>query len=115
MAEMIRLKSGGAAMDALYAAPTARPTSISCPVIGFFGDTDFLIPVENVRWMEAELRRHAVPTEFHRDADAGHAFCNFTSTRDYCPGPAADSRARTVAFLDKHLRAPARRSVSPQP
>lgn len=80
-----------------------RLHKLACPVIAFFGATDWLIPPEDADKIEAELRRSHVPLEIYRYADAGHAFCNFTSATDFRPEAAADSWQRASAFLDAHL------------
>jgi carboxymethylenebutenolidase len=79
-------------------------SKVSCPVIGFFGGRDRLIPSEDADQIEAELRRHGVSVEFHRYPNAGHAYCNFTSAADYREEAARDSWNRALASLRIHLR-----------
>jgi carboxymethylenebutenolidase len=78
---------------------------ITCSVIVFFGETDWLIPKDHAAKIESELRRNHVPLETHRYPDAGHAFANFSSAEDYRPAAAADSWHKAIAFLDRHLKA----------
>jgi carboxymethylenebutenolidase len=79
--------------------------AITCPVIAFFGETDWLIPKEHADKIEAELRRHHIPLEIHRYPDAGHAFANFSNAQDFRPLAAEDSWRKAMAFLDRHLKA----------
>ena len=76
---------------------------IACPVVTFFGETDWLIPLADAAKIEAELRRCDVPLEVYRYAGAGHAFCNFSSANDFRPEAAADSWQKAIAFLDRYL------------
>jgi carboxymethylenebutenolidase len=79
--------------------------AITCPVIAFFGETDWLIPKEHADKIEAELRFHHIPLEIYRYPDAGHAFANFSSAQDFRPTAAEDSWRKAMAFLDRHLKA----------
>ncbi len=81
---------------------------IKCPVIGFFGLEDKLIPVRDIDRIEAELARARVRHEFHRYPGAGHAFCNFDMAEDYREGACRDAWAHTVAFLRKEMSLAAR-------
>ena len=78
---------------------------MSCPVIGFFGGRDRLIPLQHADQIETELKRCGVSVEFHRYPEAGHAFGNFTSSVDYCEEAARDSWNRALNFLQSHLGA----------
>jgi carboxymethylenebutenolidase len=76
---------------------------VTCPVIGFFGGKDPLIPLDQVDKIEAALKRFGVPHEFHRYLEAGHAFASFDSPAAYHAEATADSWGRTIEFLAKHL------------
>src|SRR6185295_2271537 len=47
---------------------------IRCPVAGFFGAEDTNPAPEDVRKVEAELKRHGIETDFHIYENTGHAF-----------------------------------------
>ena len=83
-----------------------RLKNIQCPVIGFWGGRDPIIPNADVDRIEAELKRAGVPCEFHRYPEAGHAFCNFTVPADFRADADADSWRKTVAFLRRELKLP---------
>ena len=76
---------------------------VKCPVLGFFGGKDPLIPLEQVDKLEAALRRFGVAHEFHRYLEAGHAFASFDSPANYHADATADSWRRTIDFLAQHL------------
>ncbi len=77
--------------------------SLSCPVLGLYGEEDALIPVEDVRALEAALEASPQPGEVHLYPGAGHAFLNDTREDAYRPEAAADAWGRLVPFLRKHL------------
>lgn len=89
-------------------APFAMTEHIACPVLGIFGAEDTNPSPEDVQRIEAELTRHGKPHEFHVYAGAGHAFLNFTNPERYRPEQARDAWAKTLAFLDRHLRGSSR-------
>jgi carboxymethylenebutenolidase len=81
-----------------------RLHEIKCPVIGFWGGQDRLIPNAHVDLMEAKLTEAGIPCEFHRYPTAGHAFANFTVPEDFRPDADRDSWAHTETFLRRTLR-----------
>lgn len=76
---------------------------VKCPVIGFFGMEDKLIPNADVDRMEAALAGAGVRHEFHRYPGAGHAFCNFDMPEDYRAEACRDAWERTVVYLRREL------------
>lgn len=86
--------------------PFDRIADINGPVIGFFGDRDQEPSPKDVDKIEAEMRRHGLTVEFHRYADAGHAFQDYTAPERHCKGPADDAWVRTLAFFTKVLKSP---------
>jgi carboxymethylenebutenolidase len=68
------------------------------PMLFHFGDTDPLIPPEDVR----KHRAHHPEAIIHT-YPAGHGF-NCDERRDYAPESAALAWERTTAFLKEHLR-----------
>lgn len=83
--------------------PFERIPSLKGPVLGFFGDLDTEPSPADVDKIEAELERHGIPAEFHRYADAGHAFQNFISPERHVPEAADDAWGKTIAFLDEQF------------
>jgi len=87
------------------AAPYARTAEIGCPVLFHFGDEDNNpSPADRVK-LDAELTRHGKAHEFHTYPNAGHAFMNFANPERYREAAAEASWPRTLAFLERHLRA----------
>lgn len=106
------------AVVALYAAPfftpernsptDPRPDLITfvkdfkAPVQCHFGTRDHLIPMEDVRKFEAELRRHRIKAELYTYEGADHAFYDYTRA-NYNPNAAQLAHRRMLRFLKKHL------------
>ncbi len=68
-----------------------------------YGDADDFIAPENIE--EVEKRGGRRPgVEFHRYPHAGHAFSNWDAPSMYHEPAAEAAWARTLAFLDQHLR-----------
>jgi carboxymethylenebutenolidase len=94
----------------MFRAPEGAPPAfealknIKCPVIGFFGLEDKLIPPRDADRIEAELARVGVRHEFHRYPQAGHAFCNFDVPEDYREAACRDAWERAVVFLRRELK-----------
>ena len=95
---------GGGVMRAHGSGPTVfeRLTTITCPVAGFFGINDTNPPPEDVRKVEAELKRLGVPTDFHIYENTGHAFMDPDQKR-YVEASALDAWDRILKFLKTHL------------
>ena len=68
------------------------------PMMFHFGDTDPLIPLEDV-----QKHREHHPDAIIHTYPAGHGF-NCDARRDYAPKPAASAWERTTVFLREHLR-----------
>ena len=97
---------GGGVLRAQGPGPTVfeRLPAITCPVAGFFGVHDTNPPPEDVRKVEAELKRLGVETDFHLYEDTGHGFMDPDQTR-YVEASANDAWARILVFLKRHLAA----------
>jgi len=95
---------GGGVLRAQGPGPTVfeRLPAITCPVAGFFGVHDTNPPPEDVRKVEAELKRLGVETDFHIYEDTGHGFMDPDQTR-YVEASANDAWARILVFLKRHL------------
>jgi len=72
---------------------------IRVPIIGFFGKLDKNPSPEQVDRIDAELTRHGITHTFHRYDNAGHGFQNRTPGTAGEQAAAADSWAKTFAFL----------------
>jgi carboxymethylenebutenolidase len=72
---------------------------ITCPTLLFFGGADSGIPPAQVDEIGAALRAAEVNHELHVAAGAAHGFLNDTRPEVYHAGAAAQSWARTLAFL----------------
>jgi carboxymethylenebutenolidase len=81
----------------------AQLASIQWPVLGIFGDQDESIPVETVNEFDAALDSLGIPNEIYIYEGVGHAFAN-PSGDNYAPEETMDAWAKTVAFLDTHLK-----------
>lgn len=77
--------------------------NIDCPVIGFFGDQDQGIPLEQVEKIKEALESHGNDAELHVYPGAGHGF--FCDERgSYHEASATDAWPKTVDFFNRHLR-----------
>lgn len=76
---------------------------LQMPILGFFGAEDQGIPVESVNAFEASLNALGKDVAIHIYEGAGHAFANPTGT-NYQEEPAQDAWAKTLAFLEAHLK-----------
>jgi carboxymethylenebutenolidase len=83
--------------------PLEALAGLSCPVLGFYGAQDAIIPLADVRELEARLARSNQPGEIRVYEGAGHAFMNDTRPEMYRPDAARDAWPRLVAFLGKTL------------
>jgi carboxymethylenebutenolidase len=76
--------------------------SLQAPWLGFFGDLDKGIPVEDVERLRAALARAPLANEVVRYAEAEHGF--FCDRRaSYGAQAAADAWPRTLAWFERHL------------
>ncbi|MDF3337110.1 dienelactone hydrolase family protein [Mycolicibacterium septicum] len=80
-----------------------RAASIHAPLMIHVGDDDPLIPIDDIRAIETELRSAGVDFEQHIYSDAGHAFASESRPQFYRPEQAEQAWHRTHAFLDNHL------------
>ncbi len=108
-AESLALSTSGEELDAtvIYygrlSSDRAVLEKLASPVLGIFGDQDQVVPTSSVAQFEATLRELAVPAEIHMYQGVGHAFAN-PSNPNHAPAETADAWAKTVAFLEQHLR-----------
>lgn len=84
-------------------APIDYTASLSCPLLGLFGEEDHSPTPAQVAQHEAALQAHDKQYEFHLYAGAGHGF--FYHDRPmYRQAQAVDGWQKVFAFFDKHLR-----------
>lgn len=75
---------------------------LRAPLLGLFGAEDSYPSPEHVAELEAELKAHGKPYEFHTYENAGHAF--FAVDRpSYRPQAAVDGWSRILTFFGEHL------------
>jgi carboxymethylenebutenolidase len=90
--------------------PAERAVEIHCPIQGHFGELDKNPPADEMRKLDAELKRLGKPHEFYFYPDAGHAF-NRKGWEGYRPEADAASWPRTLDFLSSILLTPSRRRL----
>lgn len=85
------------------ATTTGQLAPIKWPVLGIFGGADQAIPVEMVEVFESSLNELGIENEIYIYPGVGHAFAN-PSGMNYAPEETKDAWAKTLGFLEKHLR-----------
>src|SRR5277367_6018958 len=83
-------------------APIEFTKSLSCPLLGLFGNEDRSPTPEQVDQHEAELKKHGKQYEFHRYDGAGHGFFYYDRPM-YRIEQAVDGWQKVFGFLHKHL------------
>lgn len=84
-------------------APLEALRDLRCPVLGFYGAEDALIPPADVAALRACLGASGQPAEIRVYPGAGHAFMNDARPETYRPEAAADAWRRLVPFLRERL------------
>lgn len=84
--------------------PLIAVKDLLCPLLGFFGDQDPIIPVDDIIELEQRLSRISQSSSIRRYAEAGHAFMNDTRPDAYCESAAKDAWPRLVTFMEENLR-----------
>ncbi|MDO8531699.1 MAG: dienelactone hydrolase family protein [Dehalococcoidia bacterium] len=84
--------------------PVEMTSNLEAPVLGFFGDLDAGIPLDDIKELEATLKRLGKSGEFHVYKGAPHGFfCDERGT--FRPEAAKDAWQRTLVFFQRHLKA----------
>jgi len=83
-------------------APSELAGDISCPIQGHFGELDKNPPPDEMRTLDAELRRLGKEHEFYFYPEAPHGF-NRSDLNGYKPDHDKTSWARTLEFFNRHL------------
>ncbi|MEL6880797.1 MAG: dienelactone hydrolase family protein [Cyanobacteria bacterium J06607_10] len=86
----------------LILAPEALD-GLDMPIIGFFGEEDSSIPVQDVNNFEEILTNLGKDVDIHLYPDTGHAFAN-PSGQNYDEAAAEDAWEKTTAFFAEHLQ-----------
>jgi carboxymethylenebutenolidase len=73
--------------------------AVDCPVLGMFGETDFLISLDDVRRLRDCLERHHKSYDIHLYGDAPHGWLNDTMPGRYRRAQAEAAWADQRAFL----------------
>ena len=77
--------------------------TLQTPWLGFFGDQDESIPVDQVEGLREAATRAKVPTEVVRYPEANHGF-NCDARSSYHEASATDAQKRTLDFFGQHLK-----------
>lgn len=77
--------------------------NIKWPVLGVFGEDDTSIPISQVEQFATELDTLGVENIIYVYPGVGHAFAN-PSAQTYSAEATKDAWAKTVMFLDQHLK-----------
>jgi len=81
----------------------ARLASLAVPLQGHFGADDAGIPLRVVDSLRTGLAKAGKPVEIHLYPGAGHAFMH-DGRESFRPDAARQAWARTLAFLQQHLK-----------
>jgi carboxymethylenebutenolidase len=76
---------------------------INSPVLGIFGATDAIIPVEKVNLFGTNLKELNIQNEIKIYDGVGHAFANPTGL-SFAPNETKDAWIKTLDFLNKNLK-----------
>jgi len=83
--------------------PLDSAPDLGCPLLGFYGAEDMLIPLDQVEAFRRRVAASGQPAELRVYEGAGHAFMNDAQPERHHPEAAADAWPRLVAFLHEHL------------
>jgi carboxymethylenebutenolidase len=83
--------------------PLAVAERLRCPLLGFFGARDTLVPLSDVRSLEERFAASGQRSEIVVYDEAGHAFMNDTRPEAYCEAAARAAWPRMVEFLKAEL------------
>jgi carboxymethylenebutenolidase len=84
-------------------APFERTATIQCPVLGNFGALDQNPSPDDVRTVEAELKKHGKVGDFKIYPGANHGF-NCDERPSYHAEAAQDAWARTLGWFETYLK-----------
>ena len=84
-------------------APLDAGRTLRCPLLGFFGAQDAIVPMSDVDALRSQLLASGQPAELRVFEGAGHAFMNETRPQMYRPEAAAQAWKELLAFLAQRL------------
>ena len=84
-------------------APIDVVENISCPILGIFGSSDHVVPVDDVKRLKNELMAKRKAFQIKIYPNAPHAFFNDT-LESYRQDMAEDAWKRMLSFLHKHMK-----------
>jgi carboxymethylenebutenolidase len=84
--------------------PFERTANIQCPVMGNFGELDQNPTPDDVRTIEAELKKHGKVCDFKVYPGANHGF-NCDERPSYHAEASTDAWARTLGWFENYLKA----------
>jgi carboxymethylenebutenolidase len=76
---------------------------LTCPTLGLFGAEDAMIPLDDVRELEARAGQRGLPIEVVVYEGAGHAFNNDTRPDAFRAEASADAWQRVFAHFERYL------------
>ncbi len=79
--------------------------NLACPILYIYGDQDFWITKDEVKRLEASLKKLGKPGEVKTYPGSPHAFFNDTRKDVYRQTEARDAWRRTLDLFAKHLKA----------
>jgi carboxymethylenebutenolidase len=84
-------------------APIDYTSSLTCPLLGIFGNDDRFPSAEQVNQHEEELKKHGKNYQFYRYDGAAHGFWYYHGDM-YRPKQAMDSWQKVFEFFGKYLQ-----------
>lgn len=84
--------------------PEKTLANLACPILYIYGDADSWITMDDVKRLEAALKKHKKAGEVKIYHGAPHAFFNDSRPDVYRQREARDAWSRTLAFFAKHLK-----------
>lgn len=85
------------------AMPISGTEAISCPLLGFFGGRDHVIPARHIKEFEERLKGAGKVFQLYIYPNADHAFFN-DARENYRLEEARDAWKRTLKFLEVYLK-----------
>jgi carboxymethylenebutenolidase len=109
--QALQLAVSGQKLDATvlyYGTPVTEAQKLALikwPVLGIFGEVDTSIPVAKVNEFHTAMDDAGITNSVHIYPGVGHAFAN-PSGANYASEATRDAWAKTLAFLNQHLKTP---------
>lgn len=84
--------------------PDSELSSLSAPILYFYGEADGWVKKEEVERLKSTLKKHKKVGEIKTYPGTPHAFFNDTRREVYTPDAAKDAWKRTLEFFNKYLK-----------